>query len=146
MTSRLAIATRAVLISLIIILSLGCGEKEVDLSTPEGTIRTYVRAYNMGNKRVMRMCGMATDMRDAFTKMGFAEDGSPKKVNVDGIQCEILKSIPGKVTVTRMFTTRTVTLIIHLTSKFDRDYDKVLKVRLQCRRTAYDEEDVWTIL
>lgn len=131
---------------LAVILCFGCGEKEVDLTTPERAVRTYVRAYNIGNERVLRMCGVAGDLRDAFKKPALDEYGKETVVAVDGIQYEVLKSMPGKTTVTRMFTTRTATLVLHFTSIYERDYEKTVRVRLQCRRIAYDEEDIWTIL
>lgn len=128
------------------ILCLGCGEKQVDLTTPESTIRTYVRAYNVGNERALRMCGIAGDLKDAFKRPVLDEYGKQTEIAVDGIEYEVVKSIPGTSTVTRMFTTRTVTLVIHFTSKYERDYEKTVRVGLQCRRTVYDEEDTWTIL
>jgi hypothetical protein len=67
-------------------------------------------------------------------------------VPVDGIEYEILASSPGKESVTRMFTTRDTSLNIRFTSKYDREFDRTVEVKLQCRRTVYDEEDAWQIL
>ena len=129
-----------------VVICLGCGEREVDLTTPERTIQTYVKAYNNGNERAQRMCGVASDLDKAFTVSDLDEYGNPIEAPVDGIRYEILKSVPGRTTVTRMFTTRSVSLVIHFTSRFEPRYEKTIRVRLQGRRTAYDEEDTWTIL
>ena len=123
----------------------GCSEKEFDLTTPESTIRSYVNAYNSGNAQLMRRCGMARDLKDVFTRTDYDVDSNPIKVPVDGIQWEIVASKPGKQHVTRMFTTQEIVLTIHFTSKYDTDFDKTVKVRLESKRTVYDEQDTWQI-
>ncbi len=124
----------------------GCSEREIDLTSPESTIRTYVNAHNSGNDGAMRKCGVATSLRDVFTVVDY--DVNSKKINIpiDGIEYRILRSTPGRESVTRMFTTRDVALQIRFSSQYYRDFDKTVEVRLECRRTVYDEEDTWQIL
>jgi len=123
----------------------GCSEKEFDLTTPESTIRSYVNAHNSGRAQSMRRCGMARDLKGVFIRIDYDVDGNPIKVPVDGIQWEIIASTPGRQTVTRMFMTKDLILTVHFTSKYDRDFDKTVNVRLECRRTVYDAEDTWQI-
>ena len=124
----------------------GCSEKAVDLTTPERVIRSYVNAHNSGNDQVMRQCGMATSLKSVFTRLDYDVNSREIAVPVDGIEYEILASTPGKESVTRMFTTRDTMLHIRFTSKYERAYSKTVEVRLECRRTVYDEEDTWQIL
>ncbi|MCD6326198.1 hypothetical protein J7M28_01395 [bacterium] len=141
------IIVRAALLVLVLsILLLGCGSKEVDLRTPESTLRTYVNAYNSGNRRALLACGRATGLKDAFTIEAFDKDGKITALPVTNIEHQVLSSIPGHTSVTRMVTTSNVTLVVRFTSKVEREYDRTMNVRLQCRRVAYEEEDVWTIL
>ena len=116
----------------------GCSEREIDLTTPESTIQTYVNAHNTGDDKAMRQCGMATSLKSVFTRQDYDVNSRPIAVPVDGIEYEILASTPGKESVTRMFTTRDTLLHIRFTSKYDREYAKTVEVRLECRRTVYD--------
>ncbi len=88
---------------------------------------------------------MARDLKGVFIRIDYDVDGNPIKVPVDGIQWEIIASTPGRQTVTRMFMTKDLILTVHFTSKYDRDFDKTVNVRLECRRTVYDAEDTWQI-
>jgi len=124
----------------------GCSERAVDLTTAERVIRTYVNAHNSGNDQAMRQCGIATSLKGAFTRPDYDVNSREIAVPVDGIEYEILASTPGKESVTRMFTTRGTLLLIRFTSKYERAYSKTVEVRLECRRTVYDEEDTWQIL
>lgn len=128
------------------ILCCACSDRGVDLRTPESTIRTYVNAYNSGNNETARRCGMATGLKGVFTRVDYDVNSKKISVPVDGIEYEILASSPGKESVTRMFTTRDTSFSIRFTSKYDREFDKTVEVKLQCRRTVYDEEDTWQIL
>ena len=139
---------RSLLILVCVLASMfgtGCSEKEFDLTTAESAIRSYVNAHNSGRVQLMRRCGMARDLKDVFTRIDYDVDSNPVKVPVDGIQWEVIASKPGKETVTRMFTTKELTLTVRFTSKYDSDFDKTVNVRLECRRTVYDEEDTWQV-
>ena len=124
----------------------GCSERDIDLTTPESTIQTYVNAHNSGDAQAMRQCGMATSLKSVFTRQDYDVNSRPIAVPVDGIEYEILASTPGKESVTRMFTMKDTLLHIRFTSRYDREYGKTVEVRLECRRTVYDEEDSWQIL
>ena len=89
---------------------------------------------------------MATSLKSVFTRLDYDVNSREIAVPVEGIEYEILASTPGKESVTRMFTTRNTLLHIRFTSKYERAYSKTVEVRLECRRTVYDEEDTWQIL
>ncbi|MBN1592917.1 MAG: hypothetical protein JW941_06705 [Candidatus Coatesbacteria bacterium] len=129
------------------VISFGCNSKpEVDLRTAESTIRTYVVAHNSGDDRLKQRCGSASSLKGIFVREDFDVHSKKIAVPVDGIEYEILGSGPVNESVTRMFTTKDVKYKIRFTSKYDRDYEKVAEIHLECRRTVYDEEDTWQIL
>ena len=130
----------------VVVLCCGCSKNTIDLTTAENAISTYVRAHNSGNDQAIRQCGMATSLKGIFVRDDFDVNSRKISVPVDGIEYEILGYTPGKESVTRMFTTRDMSLRIRFTSKYDREYKKTVEVRLECRRTVYDEEDTWQIL
>ena len=141
---NLAVAT---VVATAAILLYGCSSKpEVDLRTAESTIRTYVIAHNSGDDRLKQKCGSASSLKGIFVREDFDVHSKKISLPVDGIEYEILGSGPVNESVTRMFTTKDVKYRIRFTSKYDKDFEKVAEIHLECRRTVYDEDDTWQIL
>jgi hypothetical protein len=131
---------------LILVLLLGCSANIPDYSTPQYALRTYVYAYNHGNGVMLRKCGMATQLNNAFTKSKFDENDEETLIPVENIVFKVKDIEEGDMSVTKFTTVRRVWLDVEFTSETDPEFYLRKKILFEEQRLQYESKTMWHIL
>ncbi|MBU1627706.1 hypothetical protein KKB18_10095 [bacterium] len=128
-----------------LILLIACESFSPDFSIPQYTLRTYVYAYNQGNGKLLRRCGMATDLDSAFTKLVKKQDGEEIVIPVENIQYKVKDIQEGEMSVSKYSAVRRVWLDVEFTSSTDPEYYLRKTILFEEKRLPFESKTVWQI-
>jgi len=130
---------------LLVILSFACGGIKPDFSTPQYTLRTYVHAYNTGNGKLLRRCGMASQLDKAFTKRVEDKNGNVILIPVENIQFKVKDIKEGKMNISKFSAVRRVWLDVEFTSESDPLFYLRKMILFEEKRLQFESKTVWQI-
>ena len=129
----------------LLILLLACCGVNPDFSTPQYTLRTYVHAYNTGNGKLLRRCGMATELNKAFTKWIDGPDGEEILIPVENIKFKVRDITEGEMSISKYSAVRRVWLEVEFTSSTDPDYYLRKTILFEEKRLQFENKTIWQI-
>ncbi len=143
--SRKLLTVGFVVLATVAILS-GCSEQPY--STPEAALKSYVRAYNEGDKQAMARCGNDAEMHEILTKVEEDLLGNPVRVPVKNVDFKVLSiNQKPRSTVSNYYLTEDAWVRAEFVSRDDPEFRKVATVRLVNRtHSFYMEEPHWQLV
>jgi len=127
--------------------SLGC-KKYDPFATPQETLRTFVKAYNSGDKVMLKKCGVVEELLDVLT---YEDDhaGLIRHVPVEEIELSILSCEYKRPDITKRFTTDKAVVTCKFTSKSDSSFSLTIDILLAKKRHSFQdfsETSKWQIM
>ncbi len=144
MFRKLSIAVCALCATLVVL--VGCSEKPY--GTPEAALKSYVKAYNEGDKQGMAKCGNDAEMHKILTTTEESLLGSPVRVSVKDVDFKVLSvNQKPRTTVSNYYLTEDAWVRAEFRSRDDPKFHKVVTVRLVNRtHSFYMEEPHWQLI
>lgn len=125
-----------------------CCKKSDPFDTPQATLRTFIEAYNNGDTKTLRMCGVV----DTLLKDLTIEDehaGLIRYVPVEDLELKILSVDFKRPDLTKRFTTEKAICSCEFTSKTDKDFhlkEDVLVAKKRHSFQDFSETSRWQIM
>ena len=133
-------------VCVISVLFVGCSEKPY--GTPEAALRSYVKAYNEGDKQGMAKCGNDAEMHKILTTTEEGLLGNPVRVPVKDIDFKVLSvTQKPRSTISNYYLTEDAWVRAEFRSRKNPKFHKVVTVRLVNRsHSFYMEEPHWQLV
>jgi hypothetical protein len=150
MCSQMGISKKNyIFLSLSFLLSLSISCTGLDpFSTPQETMRTFIKAYNSEDKDIMKRCGIVDDVLNILTYEN-EHAGLMKHIPVQEIKMKIISCTFDTPDITKIFTTENSIVTVEFTSETKKDFyvkEKILVSKKRHSFQDFSEASKWQIM